>query len=124
MALIIKAQMPKGCEWTDKTSRTGMGYCPLKDRCMAYREELSKQYTINAHPIDYIPSDCPIIGEIPDKHGRLISESDLASLIVEDIKRLDWTDEYTDEEKNLVREVYQSCLYKLGITPTILEARR
>lgn len=72
MALIIKAQMPKGCEWTDKASRTGMGYCPLKDRCMAYRKELSKQYTINAHPIDYIPSDCPIIGEIPDKHGRLI----------------------------------------------------
>lgn len=72
MALIIKAQMPKGCEWTDKASRTGMGYCPFKDKCMAYREELSKQYTINAHPIDYIPSDCPIIGEIPDRHGRLI----------------------------------------------------
>ena len=72
MALIIKAQMPKGCEWTDKTSRTGMGYCPLKDKCMAYREEVSKQWTINAHPIDYIPSDCLIIGEISDRHGRIV----------------------------------------------------
>lgn len=81
MALIIDAPMPKGCEWTDKTSRTGMGYCQLKDKCMAYRKEVSKQWTINAHPIDYIPSDCPIIGEIPDSHGRLISDTDVKALL-------------------------------------------
>ena len=65
-------------------------------------------------------SRCPLVA-VPD-HGRLISESDLASLIVEDIERLDSTDEYTDEEKELVRVVYQSCLYKIAIAPTILEA--
>lgn len=81
MALIIKAQRPEGCEWTDNTSRTGMRYCVLKARCMAYKEELSKQYTINAHPIDYIPSDCPIIGEIPDSHGDLIDRKALSDAI-------------------------------------------
>lgn len=84
MALIIKAQMPKGCEWTDNTSRTGMGYCPLKERCMVYREQLSKQYTINAHPIDFIPSGCPIIGEIPDEHGDLVQLNDALDCFSED----------------------------------------
>ena len=43
MALIINAPMPKGCEWSDNTSRTGMRYCQFKDVCKAYRNEVSKQ---------------------------------------------------------------------------------
>ena len=90
MALIIKGDMPKvGCEWTDNTSRTGMRYCPFKDVCKAYRNEVSKQYTINAHPIDYFPVDCPILGEIPDVHGDLIDRQAVLVSIDEAITERD-----------------------------------
>lgn len=61
--------------------------------------------------------------ELPS-HGRLVSESDLASLLIADIQRLDTTDEYTDEERELVRTIYKSCLYKLAITSTVVEASK
>ena len=109
MALIIKGgEIPVDCFGCDEMFT--LSQCPI------HLNEPLKYCDGTRHP------DCPIIGEIPDSHGRLISESDLASLIVADIQRLETTDEYTDMEKELVREVYQSCLYKLGISPTILEA--
>lgn len=55
MALIIKADMPKGCGWDCDLWSEGL-CAPL-------------QKSVDEHTID---SDCPIIGEIPDKHGRLI----------------------------------------------------
>lgn len=114
MALIIKAQMPKSCEWTDKTSRTGMGYCPLKDKCMAYREEVSKQYTINAHPIDYIPSDCPIIGEIPDSHGDLIDEDEFRQVIYREIRN--------HKKDEPITMILKGILLEMDNAPVIVEA--
>ena len=55
MALIINADMPTSC-----------GYA-----CDLWSEGLCVplQKSVDAHTID---SDCPILCEIPDKHGRLI----------------------------------------------------
>ena len=55
MALIIKADMPKGCGWDCDLWSEGL-CAPL-------------QKSVDEHTID---SDCPIIGEIPDKHGDLV----------------------------------------------------
>ena len=63
MALIIKGDMPKACAWYDEE-----GHCI---RCFNY----------GACPYEKIdcfpkrPPRCPIIGEIPDEHGRLKDES-------------------------------------------------
>ena len=59
MALIINESMPKGCCWYDEE-----GHCI---RCFHLLD--CEQGT----PYDAVrPSDCPIIGEIPDEHGRLV----------------------------------------------------
>ena len=52
MALIIKGNMPTKC---------CLGGCPIHESCNKY-DSLA----------DTRPFDCPIIGEIPDEHGRLI----------------------------------------------------
>ena len=72
MALIIKGDMPVscfGCEmdefWTT---------CPLHN--MAEVEFESWKDTEGVHP------DCPIIGEIPDKHGALVDKTELTRKMV------------------------------------------
>ena len=111
--LIKNMELPKSC-YSDEFK-----YCPFlffdydtKSHC-----ELSDEIRCTK---TRRPKDCPLV-ELPP-HGRLIDEAHLASLIIADIKRLDDTDEYTDEEKELVSKVYKSCLYKLAITHTVLEA--
>ena len=64
MALIIKADMPKSCGWDYDLWSEGL-CAPL-------------QKSVDAHTID---TDCPIIGEIPDRHGRLISDTDVKALL-------------------------------------------
>ena len=64
MALIIKADMPTRCrECRD------MGFdipnCPL------HKHTQGNWYRIGKHP------DCPIIGEIPNEHGRLVDADEL-----------------------------------------------
>ena len=52
MALISEGDMPTKC---------CLGGCPIHESCNKY-DSLA----------DTRPSNCPILGEIPDKHGRLI----------------------------------------------------
>ena len=61
MELIVKGKMPTCCGCCDAS---GTGACKA---WMNHRKHLSEG----------IPSDCPIIGEIPDRHGRLIDEAKL-----------------------------------------------
>ena len=59
MAIIIKADMPKACI---------TGKLPNYNYCFHF-EKCDK-----ACGGDERPSDCPIIGEIPDEHGRLVDK--------------------------------------------------
>lgn len=108
--LIKGMDMPIGCGWSTENAY-GFAKCPFYERCLEKGIRLTRESR---------PKDCPLVELKP--HGRLIWEAHLASLIISNIERLDDADEYTDEEKELVRNVYKSCLYKLSVTPTILEA--
>lgn len=60
MALIIKGDMPKACAWNDTE---GNNYtCFNLDACRIQ----------GPHSYLHRPSDCPILGEIPDEHGELV----------------------------------------------------
>ena len=59
MALIIKGDMPKACNWFDENGKHR--FCKINAFCDCRIYSRGKR-----------PSDCPILGEIPDKHGRLI----------------------------------------------------
>ena len=59
MALIIKGDMPKACNWFDENGKHR--FCNVNAFCDC------EIYTRGERP-----SDCPIIGEIPDEHGDLI----------------------------------------------------
>ena len=59
MALIIKGDMPKACNWFDENGKHR--FCNVNAFCDCRIYSRGKR-----------PSDCPILGEIPDKHGRLI----------------------------------------------------
>ena len=68
MALIIKGKMPTRC-----SECRDMGFdipnCPL------HKHTQGNWYRIGKHP------DCPIIGEIPDEHGRLVSEDEIVKRV-------------------------------------------
>ena len=65
MALIIKADMPKACNWFDENGKHH--FCKVNAFC-----------DCRIYTRDKRPSDCPILGEIPEKHGRLIDADKLA----------------------------------------------
>lgn len=58
MALIIEGDMPKACNWFDENGKHR--FCKVNAFCDC------RTYTRGERP-----SDCPIIGEIPDRHGDL-----------------------------------------------------
>lgn len=76
MALIIKGEMPKGCNWFDENGKHR--FCKVNAFCDC------EIYTRGERP-----SDCPIIGEIPDEHGDLI---DRKALMEEIAKCVNWGD--------------------------------
>lgn len=53
MALIIKADMPKACNWFDDNGKHR--FCKVNAFC-----------DCRIYTRDKRPSDCPILGEIPD----------------------------------------------------------
>jgi len=61
MALIIKGEMPTCCWYCDRDLETN---CPITESNEGY-EEWKNIVNEVRHP------DCPIIGEIPDRHGDL-----------------------------------------------------
>lgn len=73
MALIIKGDMPQGCSMTTDEVVGYVGSakmvktipCRYHAVCKTFRE-LGEYTYANERPYD-----CPIIGEIPDKHGDL-----------------------------------------------------
>lgn len=59
MALIIRGDMPKACNWFDDSGKHR--FCKVNAFC-----------DCRIYTRDKRPSDCPILGEIPDEHGRLV----------------------------------------------------
>lgn len=82
MALIIDAPMPKGCCW--KLESGCFDICKLRKVC-------GKGVSDKPLMTGYRHRDCPIIGEIPDKHGRLID----ADAIISKIERIVHPDDLT-----------------------------
>ena len=62
MPLIIKGDMPKGCCWGGEHP----GFCQFSPICDAFANKTSLRSVFNKRL-----KTCPIIGEIPDIHGRL-----------------------------------------------------
>lgn len=95
MALIIDAPMPKGkCWWHD---------------------EQGKEHECHFFPCWGNADNCPIIGEIPDKHGRIIDEK--------------WVELYFGkylpiEFPNEMEKVYKLLELALKDVPTILDASK
>ena len=91
MALIIKGDMPKGCGWDCDLWSEGL-CAPL-------------QKSVDEHTID---SDCPILCEIPDKHGRLIDADALQKELAEHghPSEREWyfaeVGQFIDEAENIV----------------------
>ena len=109
--LIVRMDKRNGCEVFDNNFINGMDCCPFIGRCSAYAKEMRKQSPFNAHPIDYIPDGCRIIGELPDKHGRLID----ADVIEDGIMDLVCTGELSDRQAGLLFAIVRHQ------APTIIE---
>ena len=74
MALIIKGDMPKACNWFDENGKHR--FCKVNAFCDCRIYARGKR-----------PSDCPIIGEIPNEHGRLV---DADILLADHPKTANW----------------------------------
>ena len=66
MALIIKGDMPTCCD-----------RCFYSSRCFVYSQTVQKLLVSNHEQLfdvfgEVRLKDCPILGEIPDEHGRLV----------------------------------------------------
>lgn len=78
MALIIKGDMPKGCGWDCHYVAVNKYYDERDDKihkCVFCALNHSIRYKDSGIPEEYEHArhpNCPIIGEIPDKHGDLI----------------------------------------------------
>lgn len=97
MALIIKGDMPTCCYDKEKDK-----YC-LFWNCRACRYG------------DTRPSDCPILDEIPDRHGRLIDADKLT-------KTLEYW-KYSAMDRYCTMTISNAIVKEiLSQTPTVLEA--
>lgn len=108
MALIIKGEMPTCCWDCDRDWETN---CPLSASNEVYEEWKDVENEVR-HP------DCPIIGEIPDKHGDLIDRDKASTQIIAEICQFCASAENGNCDGCLV----QKCLEAIGRVPTIVEA--
>ena len=73
MALVIKGNLPDSCGfcWECLGGGSGAYYC---NRAKRHISDV-------VPPYDRRMEWCPIVGEIPDSHGRLISDTDVKALL-------------------------------------------
>ena len=94
MAIVIKGEMPKGrCWWHD---------------------EQGKEHECQFFPCTRDADNCPIIGEIPDKHGRLI-DADKLKQVMDDATE-------NDKDNPFCKMMYSYVIQVLAKSPTVLEA--
>jgi len=115
--IIIKGEMPKGCEVNDENHK--MKSCPLKNSCEAYL----KRYQVDRDLIDYYPEDCPIVGEIPDEHGDLKDIADIMQRYEHEIVKL--KAELTKEQYEQIFRIFHVFIKPwIDQAPTILESTK
>ena len=99
MALIVDGKMPKGCyEHLDELRQKPCRFLPMCSQRSGFRNP----YTQNV-----IPSNCPILCEIPDEHGRLVD----ADALIEQVL-------------NGEHPRYDSMVSMIRSAPTIVEASK
>ena len=95
--IVMKWEMPENC--IDCLGKLGsISRCPCENNF---------EFKHNRHP------DCPIVGEIPDKHGRIIDEKWVEVYILK---------YFPIEFSNEMEKVYKLLKLALEDVPTILEA--
>ena len=97
MALIIKGDMPTFCERLTEDGNN-MEYCRFACVCESHNISTME-----------IPSDCPILGEISDNHGRIVDLD----------KILDWL---INEKRVFSMAMSAKLVNALSDAPVILEA--
>lgn len=100
MAIIIDAERPHACWACDYRCGSNI---------IARTEE------------EGIPDDCPIIGEIPDKHGRLIDADELQAVLGL-VLSLVVSNELTEKEISLVHRTIGAISEAINDLDTVLEA--
>lgn len=103
MALIIDAPMPKNCL-----------SCPSKEHCLAFGKV---HFNERLKMLDKCirADNCPIIGEIPDKYGRLI-DADVFWKRLQKQTMLLWT------EKSKEYQYFLDVMDMIKSAPTVVEA--
>lgn len=106
MALIIDAPMPKNCL-----------SCPSKEHCLAFGK---LHFNERLKMLDECrrADNCPIIGEIPDSHGRIIDAD-------AEIAKLEAFMKVLNKETEIGGRQYHECdcvLHYLTDAPVIVEA--
>lgn len=101
MAIVIDAERPHACWACDY--RCGLNI-------IARTEE------------EGVHDDCPIIGEIPDKHGRLIDADELQDVLGL-VLSLVVSNELTEKEISLVHRTIGAISKAINDLDTVLEAR-
>ena len=107
MALIIEGKMPDTC-LSEVSSEL---HCPIFESCLAFHNAYHHRFEPleNAHKCRL--EDCPIIGEIPDKHGDLIDRDELLT---------DLADRMCVDD--MLDGIYQPAIDRINEAKAVLEA--
>lgn len=101
--LIVEMEMPIGCTWTDENENGH--HCPLLDiDCDCVLQEKGRKIGW-----DEQYANCPIVGVLPEQHGRLIDASTVIGI-------------QQDEEDNDVPVTVDDYLGLQFPVPTIVPA--
>lgn len=99
MSVVIKMDMPKSCGECAKK-------CGLIDHCAAFISEYWGKHDVSCERA----TGCPILCELPEKHGRLID--------AEKVENITWKDTGYNDGLNAVTVVRE----RIRELPTIIEA--
>ena len=108
MALIIKGDMPKyGC-----ANLVDGKLCDITSSCPAWKRYFGTEQ-FHEECVNHFPSDCPILGEIPDEHGDLKDVNVIEDMIINKFG--------IGEEKYVTPEIYDILLL-IKKAPTVVKA--
>lgn len=106
MALIIKGEMPKACSACKSVQRYR-----YSDECEYLRKPIARNGRLK---------DCPILGEIPDEHGRLKDESVIIENMGNAFEKLFPLD--GKHKQTIVSDCHVEFMRAVFKAPTIIDA--
>lgn len=104
--VIVRMEMPTGCRWNEggKTKR-----CPIAEwggACAVTK--LFESFNDNR------PSWCPIIGELPEQHGRIIDEAAFCENVVK----------YSHQSTKTIGKALDATPTIIDMTPIVVAERK